>query len=247
MKMLEQAKKALGDAKKTYLLVGVNSDEQTHKYKGKTVMNHEVRCESVRHCKWVDEVVAEAPWVLTNEFLDKYKIDFVAHDALPYTDTSGAAADGDVYSGVKKRGMFLETKRTEGISTSDLIVAIIKDYDAYIDRNLKRGYTKAQMNVGKTWEARSEWHKKEKTLKEKAAKIKQEYKDLSDSAKAFIKSFQPQGDRGRQYVQRLRHQIPHQGEGIVHHCWGLTLASLAWCGYLASFCNPLSYCKKKYK
>lgn len=35
------------------------------------------------HCRWVDEVIPDAPWVLTKEFLDKHQIDYVAHDALP--------------------------------------------------------------------------------------------------------------------------------------------------------------------
>lgn len=48
----------------TYLLVGVCSDDLTNKYKGKTVMNHKLRCDSCAHCKWVDEVVPEAPWVI---------------------------------------------------------------------------------------------------------------------------------------------------------------------------------------
>lgn len=34
-------------------------------------------------CRWVDEVIPDAPWVVDQEFLDKHKIDFVAHDALP--------------------------------------------------------------------------------------------------------------------------------------------------------------------
>jgi len=34
-------------------------------------------------CRWVDEVIPDAPWVINQEFLDKNKIDFVAHDSLP--------------------------------------------------------------------------------------------------------------------------------------------------------------------
>ena len=43
--------------------------------------------------RWVDEVVTDAPWVINQEFLDKHKIDYVTHDALPYSDASGQAAD----------------------------------------------------------------------------------------------------------------------------------------------------------
>ena len=50
-------------------------------------------------CRWVDEVVTDAPWVINQEFLDKHKIDFVTHDALPYSDASGQA--NDVYDFVR--------------------------------------------------------------------------------------------------------------------------------------------------
>jgi len=54
----------------------------------------------------------------------------------------------DVYQGLKDMHRFLTIKRTEGVSTSDLIMRIIKDRDVYIERNLKRGYTASQLNVG---------------------------------------------------------------------------------------------------
>ena len=48
------------------------------------------------HCQ-VDEVVKNAPWSLDDDFLTKHKIDFVAHDELPYTTGSGV----DVYAHLK--------------------------------------------------------------------------------------------------------------------------------------------------
>lgn len=44
-------------------------------------------------CRWVDEIIVDAPWVITEEFINKHKIDYVSHDALPYSDASGQAAD----------------------------------------------------------------------------------------------------------------------------------------------------------
>lgn len=43
--------------------------------------------------RWVDEIITNAPWVINEGFINLHKIDFVAHDALPYSDASGQAAD----------------------------------------------------------------------------------------------------------------------------------------------------------
>ncbi len=125
MRQLEQAKKAFPDV---YLIVGVTGDKETHKRKGLTVLSGQERAETVRHCKWVDEVVEDCPWIVTPEFLEKHKIDYVAHDDLPY----GADEGDDIYKPIKEAGKFLVTQRTEGVSTTGIItkyVLLLANYD----------------------------------------------------------------------------------------------------------------------
>lgn len=140
MKQLEQCKKTF---KNVQLIVGIPNDRETHKRKGLTVLSDKQRYETLRHCKWVDEVIEDAPWILSMDFLKKHKIDYCAHDDLPYV------ADGidDIYKPMKEAGMFIATQRTEGISTSDLITKIIRDYDKYLMRNFARGATRQELNV----------------------------------------------------------------------------------------------------
>ena len=114
MRQLEQAKTAFPEV---YLLVGVTGDTETHKKKGLTVLSGAERSETVRHCKWVDEVIPNCPWAVTPEFLEKYKIDYVAHDDIPYGSDEG----DDIYAPIKKAGKFLVTQRTEGVSTTGII------------------------------------------------------------------------------------------------------------------------------
>ncbi|KAK4254631.1 hypothetical protein QN277_009986 [Acacia crassicarpa] len=146
-----------------------HSLEQAKKlYKGKTVLTEKERYESLRHCRWVDEVIPDAPWIVTQEFLDKHQIDYVAHDSLPYADASGAGKD--VYEFVKSVGKFKETKRTEGISTSDIIMRIIKDYNQYVIRNLERGYSRKELGVSYVKEKRLRMDMGFKKLREKVKK-----------------------------------------------------------------------------
>lgn len=141
-KVFEQCKKMFPYV---YLVVGVCNDEDTTKEKGKPIMTYEERCENVRHCKWVDEVV-EGPWLCTMEFLDKIGCKYIAHDPEPYR----YGDIEDVYGPFKNAGRFLATKRTEGVSTTDLIGRLIRNYDMYVERSVKKGCKWDELNISKS-------------------------------------------------------------------------------------------------
>lgn len=105
--------KAMGN----YLIVGVHSDEEIRQHKGPPVYNEEERYKMVRGIKWVDEVVEAAPYVTTLETLDQHECDFCVHG----DDITCTAEGVDTYHLVKANGRYKECKRTEGVSTTNLV------------------------------------------------------------------------------------------------------------------------------
>ena len=159
-KVLEQAKKLF---KHVYLIVGVSPDWETIEKKGKIVMNENERVEILKHCKWVDEVIMPCPWIITIDFLRQHKIHYVAHDDEPYS----SAGSKDIYYDVKRLGMFRATQRTDGISTSDIIMRIIKDYDMYVERSLDRGFKREEIGISAIKAFRIKLNKKIDEFKKK--------------------------------------------------------------------------------
>ncbi|RYP49372.1 hypothetical protein DL768_004932 [Monosporascus sp. mg162] len=195
MRQLEQAKKAFPDV---YLIVGVTGDEETHKRKGLTVLSGKERAETLRHCKWVDEVIEDCPWIVTPDFLEKHKIDYVAHDDLPY----GAAEGDDIYAPIKKAGKFLVTQRTEGVSTTGIITKIVRDYEKYIARQLKRGTSRQELNV--SW------------LKKNELDLKRHVQEIRDNIRAnWTTTGQELTRELRQYWPASRPQSPAPLRGAV--------------------------------
>lgn len=150
-----------------YLIVGVCSDALTHSKKGRTVMNEKERYEALRHCRYVDEIVRDAPWELDEEYVAKHKIDFIAHDDIPY----GTDDSNDIYAPWKAKGMFVATERTEGVSTSDIVARIVRDYDIYVRRNLARGYSAKDLNISYLSEKKIRLQNKMHELKDKGRRV----------------------------------------------------------------------------
>ncbi|XP_030755208.1 choline-phosphate cytidylyltransferase A-like isoform X2 [Sitophilus oryzae] len=190
-RLLRQAKNVFPNV---YLIVGVCSDKLLHQYKGRSVLNEEERYNAVRHCRYVDEVLRNAPWEYTDEFFEKYKIDFVAHDDEPYA----CEEVEDIYADLKKRGMFIATQRTNGVSTSDIVARIVKDYDVYVRRNLARGYSAKELNVS--------------FLKEKKFKFQNKMDELKDKGKHLFGSL---GERRDDFLSKWEDKSKEVVENFV--------------------------------
>jgi len=205
MRQLEQAKKAFPNV---YLLVGVTGDKETHKRKGLTVLSGQERAETVRHCKWVDEVIEDCPWIITPEFLEEHKIDYIAHDDLPY----GADEGDDIYKPIKEAGKFLVTQRTEGVSTTGIITKIVRDYEKYIARQFKRGTSRQELNV--SW------------LKKNELDLKRHVTEIRDAIRTnWTTTGQELGKELRQFWQASRPGSPARSASFDETARGGPLTS----------------------
>lgn len=128
--LLRKAKQ-LGDI----LVVGVHSDAEVAHHKGPPVMDEACRYEAVKVCKWVDEVVEDAPYVTTLHTLDKHGCDFCVHGDDITTDAQG----NDSYREVKQAGRFREVSRTFGVSTTDMVGRLLLCTHSHITEPVGHG------------------------------------------------------------------------------------------------------------
>uniref|UniRef100_A0A6Q2XRB5 ethanolamine-phosphate cytidylyltransferase n=1 Tax=Esox lucius TaxID=8010 RepID=A0A6Q2XRB5_ESOLU len=137
---LRQAK-AMGD----YLVVGVHTDGEISKHKGPPVFTQAERYKMVRAIKWVDEIVEGAPYVTTLDTLDKHSCDFCVHG-----DDITLTVDGeDTYAEVKREGRYRECRRTQGVSTTDLVGRMLLMTKAHHSNLDNSNYQQHTDNFGK--------------------------------------------------------------------------------------------------
>ena len=74
VRFLERASE-VGDV----LVVGIHSDDTVAEYKRRPVMTMAERIQVVAACRFVDEVIPDAPLVVTREWIAEHEIDLVVH------------------------------------------------------------------------------------------------------------------------------------------------------------------------
>ena len=109
--------KACGDE----LVVGLVPDDEIRRCKGPPVLNEDERRAVVESFRWVDEIIFDVPYDINPEFMQtlwrKHRIDYIVHGDDPCLLPDGT----DAYAAPKKEGRFMTIKRTEGVSTTDIV------------------------------------------------------------------------------------------------------------------------------
>ncbi len=99
-----------------YLLVGIHSDEVVRSYKRAPILSMDERIASVVGCRYVDEVVPDAPLTVTREWIEQHEIDLVVHG-----DDFPEELYKLCYEIPIEMGIFRTVTYTRGISTSEII------------------------------------------------------------------------------------------------------------------------------
>ncbi|KAM7353600.1 phosphoethanolamine cytidylyltransferase isoform 3-T3 [Cochliomyia hominivorax] len=125
-----QKAKELGD----YLIVGLHTDPVVNSYKGSNypIMNLHERVLSVLACKYVNEVVIGAPYCVTDDLLDHFKVDVVCHGQTPIALEDGKL---DPYAVAKTRGIFTLIDSGNDMTTERIVERIINHRLEYERRN----------------------------------------------------------------------------------------------------------------
>lgn len=105
--------RAMGD----YLIVGVHADSACASYKRPPVMSMKERIAVIEACRYVDEVIADAPLVITEDYISQHRIDKICHAHDPSEHEKYAW----MYAVPTKVGIFHRLPYTQNISTTDII------------------------------------------------------------------------------------------------------------------------------
>ncbi len=108
--------RALGD----YLIVGVCADDVVGPNKRRPLLTMEERVASVAACRYVDEVLPNAPWRIDRAWIDQHNIQLVVHG-----DDYSQEQLQYIYKVPIELGILRTVPYTKGISTSEIIRRIL--------------------------------------------------------------------------------------------------------------------------
>ncbi|KIY65088.1 hypothetical protein CYLTODRAFT_424661 [Cylindrobasidium torrendii FP15055 ss-10] len=103
-----------------HLIVGVFDDTQCRQHGVAPAFPQIERCEVLRHCRWVDEVITDAPWRIDDAFLSRRRIDYVAFDEGATVDPKYDLVRVKGFDDIKRSGKVIVTRKTNGLTNPQL-------------------------------------------------------------------------------------------------------------------------------
>lgn len=120
-----------------FVIVGLHTDQDVNRYKGANnpIMNLHERVLSVLACRYVSEVVIGAPYSVTTDLMDHFKVDLVCHGKTPIMpDEDGS----DPYAEPKRQGKFKFLDSGSEFITQTIVERIIRNRLEFQERNKKK-------------------------------------------------------------------------------------------------------------
>jgi choline-phosphate cytidylyltransferase len=122
LESLIQAKNVLDDV---FLIVGVISDKDAEGYKRLPIINQDDRCAIIKSINIVNQIIEDAPLVITKDFIEKYNIDLVVHG---FSNDDDWEKQKDFFDYLIKENKFKRISYYDKTSTTDIIKKIKEEY-----------------------------------------------------------------------------------------------------------------------
>ncbi|CAK4319231.1 unnamed protein product [Aphanomyces euteiches] len=127
--------KAQGD----YLIVGVHNDAVVNKHRGLNypIMNLHERVLSVLGCRYVDDVLIDAPWEITKEMIASLRLSVVVHGSR----RKGHDNDADMevhYKAAIEAGIYREVPSPRLMDVTDIVARITENRERFEKKFIKK-------------------------------------------------------------------------------------------------------------
>jgi len=108
-----------------HLLVGVYEHAPPH---APAIFSHLERLETIRHIRYIDELIPSAPYQLTEAFIREWNIDYIAYEEDTAWPDPG-------YQLARRLGKFLPLRGTGAISTGEVLQRLRAEGDGQRSRS----------------------------------------------------------------------------------------------------------------
>ena len=113
--------KDLEEVEEVFLIVGIINDKDATGYKRIPIYNENDRYEIIENIKCVNKIIKDAPLIITQDFMDQHKIDYVIHS---FSNSNDEGAQNEFFKVPIQMGKFKKIQYYSSISTTDIIKKI---------------------------------------------------------------------------------------------------------------------------